>query len=321
MQHFNSLVGQTIAKETLTKMLKLARVPGTLLFSGPRGVGKSHFALQFAALLMGPAHTQKVLAKSHPDLHVYEASEKSGLHPISSVHSLLEEIHLSPMEAPVKVFIIEDAEKMLASSSNALLKILEEPPKDSVIILVSHESERLLPTIRSRCRRIAFFPIAEQEMINYLMERCALTQSQACSLAKRSQGSLGKALFYAKQQKDPKQDLLQEILSQKKYLNYPKLQEALLELEGLAEDEEDTMGGYDLILEEIVTWQRDLILLQEKADAVHLFHSDHLKNLEDGSHEPAICLEKVLKKVADCRYALEHNVKLRTALEHLFLNL
>jgi len=105
-------------------------------------------AFDLAKQLLGPS--PKIDSGNHPDLHYYAPEGKSGLHPIASIHQMIAEMSLPPFEAKCKVFILEDADAMLPSSSNALLKTLEEPNEDTYFLLMTHHPDRLLPTIRSR---------------------------------------------------------------------------------------------------------------------------------------------------------------------------
>jgi Cdc6-like AAA superfamily ATPase len=122
-----------------------------LLFHGPRGIGKSAFALDLARTLLKSSKEQ------HPDLHILHPDSESDQHPIATIRQLIAETHLPPFEAPCKVFIIHDVEKMLPTSSNALLKTLEEPPSDTRFILITADPASLLPTILSRCSRVPCF--------------------------------------------------------------------------------------------------------------------------------------------------------------------
>ncbi len=111
---------------------------------------------------MGEAHAAKIAAGNHPDLHIFRPEGKSGMHPMASIRQLLDEIYMPPFEGPCKIFILYGAERMLPSSSNALLKTLEEPLENTFFILISDEPDALLPTIRSRCRTVLF--AAEREV-------------------------------------------------------------------------------------------------------------------------------------------------------------
>lgn len=136
----------------LDERIKEETLPQTLLFVG----ADLSMAKEFAKRLLGSAHVAKIDSGNHPDLHIYIPEEKSDLHAIASMRQLIDEMALPPFESPRKIFVIQDAEKMLPSSSNALLKTLEEPPSDALIVLLSNAPEALLPTIRSRCTSFRF---------------------------------------------------------------------------------------------------------------------------------------------------------------------
>lgn len=101
--------------------------------------------------------------KQHPDVHHCHLEGKSGMHSMESLRRLQEQAALVPLEAPKKIFVIHDAERMLPTSANALLKTLEEPPEKTVIILTSSSENSLLPTIRSRCQIFRYPRAAKQE--------------------------------------------------------------------------------------------------------------------------------------------------------------
>ena len=129
-------------------------IPPVILLTGSRETANLLSAKELAKKLLGSKHASKIDQNNHPDLHIYETEGKNGMHSIASMHQLLREIALTPFEADFKVFIIDQAERMLPSSSNALLKTLEEPPPDSYLILVSNAPDQLLPTVISRCRKV-----------------------------------------------------------------------------------------------------------------------------------------------------------------------
>jgi len=128
----------------------LPQVPSTLPQSNLLIGGSLDDAVHLAKNLLSEEHHSKIDTENHPDVHLYRPEGKSQMHPMASIQKLVREIALPPFESPCKLFIIEDAEKMLPSSSNALLKSLEEPPKDTFFFLLSDHPELLLPTITSR---------------------------------------------------------------------------------------------------------------------------------------------------------------------------
>ncbi len=134
--------------ENLIKLLE--KTPHCLLFSGPKEAKKEEIAETFARALL---NTTK---KNPPDLRIIYPEGKGRHHPMHVIKQFIEETHLPPFEASRKVFIIHEADRMLPSSANALLKTLEEPVSEVTIILLTARPEALLPTITSRCFQVSF---------------------------------------------------------------------------------------------------------------------------------------------------------------------
>lgn len=257
-------------------MLEKKMLPSTILFHGPEGVGKGLFALELAEKLVGKSK------KHHPDIHILHPEEKSNQHPIAAIRLLIEEVGMPPFESPCKIFIIHDAEKMLPSSSNALLKTLEEPPSDTHFILLSSNPDHLLPTILSRCHRLPFFPIPEEEISQFLIAH-GKTPEEAATLALFAEGSIGKALSLKSHR-----EFVAELFEKH---DYPHLVHTLSKLED-CEGESERIKQADQIFEEILYWIR--------------------------THHP-LSLEKALPLIQQSREAIFHHVKLRNVLEHFFL--
>ena len=137
-----------VLPESLRRILDCP--PPSLLFEGPNQTELKTSALLFAQTLL---NAEK---ESPPDLRLLQLEGKGGYHTIQSIKQMIEEAQIPPYEASHKVFIICEAERMLPTSANALLKILEEPPPQVVILLLISHREALLPTVVSRCLSIAF---------------------------------------------------------------------------------------------------------------------------------------------------------------------
>lgn len=145
----------------------LARLPHALLLAGPAGVGKHDFALRLAAALLctqpkaeaacGQCHGCHLLAAgTHPDLMLVVPEEDRRGIVIDQVRALGAFLALRPHTAARKIAILSPADSMNPNAANSLLKILEEPPLGSVLLLVASQPARLPATVRSRCQRVAF---------------------------------------------------------------------------------------------------------------------------------------------------------------------
>ena len=129
-----------------------ARLPHALLIQGPGGWGEERIAATLAADLMGLAAGSDTATVAHPDMRWLAPGD--GAIKIDAIRTLIDFLMQTPQLAGRKVAVLVGAERMNLNAANALLKTLEEPPDESFIVLVTGASERLLPTVRSRCQRI-----------------------------------------------------------------------------------------------------------------------------------------------------------------------
>jgi DNA polymerase III subunit delta' len=218
------LVGHDEAQKTLLAAQQGGRLHHAWLLTGPRGIGKATLAWRFARFLLcgqhqsglfgaGPADLEVPLdapgrglvdARSHPDLFHLRRS----LNPdtgrmraeiaVDDVRALSAFMHMTPAMGDWRVAIVDAADEMNRNSANAILKILEEPPPNAVLLIVAHAPGRLLPTIRSRCRRLALQPLAEDAVIRLLGEFAPDTKpEERTALARLAEGSIGRALELA----------------------------------------------------------------------------------------------------------------------------
>lgn len=186
------------------------------LLIGPEGVGKATFAYRAARRLLGAPPdpvlgllgsqadhpvSRQVAARSHPDLLVLERLGEDGkvrkVIPVDEARRLPEFFAQTPASSPYRVAIIDAVDDLNVNAANAVLKTLEEPPERGVLLLVSHQPGRLLPTIRSRCRKLAFPALDEATVAATLEASAGLDPGDAIRLARMSKGAPGLALRLA----------------------------------------------------------------------------------------------------------------------------
>jgi len=227
------LQGHDEAEQMLLDTYNSGRMHHAWLITGPKGIGKATLAHRFARFVLangkkdamnggGPSLFgdalpavdptslqverdslvyQRIVAGGHADMLVIERriNEKTGkLKTVIDVDSVREVgafMRLTPAEGGWRVVVIDSADEMNANSANAVLKVLEEPPKNALLLLVSHNPGRLLPTIRSRCRTLKLRPLSDT-MLTSLVQTYApdVTAEDAQRLAALCDGSIGHAL-------------------------------------------------------------------------------------------------------------------------------
>jgi DNA polymerase-3 subunit delta' len=197
---FKDVAGNEGVKKILRLALERGRVPNSLVFAGPEGVGKSALALPLAKALncAGPTadscddcpSCRAIDAGSHPDVMIFTVEVQKVK--VEQTALIKQMAYLRPMSGKKRVFIIDDAKDMTPEAANSLLKVLEEPPAFSHLILITDSPHLLLPTIRSRCRTLSFSPIGQEVIEKVLAER-EFSPEQARILALLVDGNLDRA--------------------------------------------------------------------------------------------------------------------------------
>jgi len=180
------LFGHTAAEQTLLSAYRSGRVPHAFLLSGPRGIGKATLAYRMArfvlahpdpaaadvaaarSLAIDAAHpvARRIAAQAQGDFLVLQRTlnEKGVLRQQIAVDDVRRTVSFfgsTAGEGGWRIAIVDAVDELNASSANALLKVLEEPPQRALLLLVSHSAARVLPTLRSRCRIVTLRPLAE----------------------------------------------------------------------------------------------------------------------------------------------------------------
>ena len=218
------LFGQSEAEATLLAAVTSGRLPHGWLLTGVKGVGKATFAWRAARFLLAtppdrgdslfgapPPPGSLDIAQDHPVAARLRALSEPGLclirRPwdekakklktqltVDEVRKLKAFFHLSASGGGRRVVIVDCADEMNASAANALLKELEEPPRDAVLFLISHRPSGLLPTIRSRCRTLRFQPLGAEDLQAALAQAGHPAPENAQGLAELAGGSVGEAV-------------------------------------------------------------------------------------------------------------------------------
>lgn len=219
------LVGHDAAEKTMLAAKQGGRLHHAWLLTGPRGIGKATLAWRFARyLLAGQGEVglfggapegldvaadapgrALIDARSHPDLfHLRrtlnpDTSRIRAEIAVDDVRDLRAFMHMTPAMGEARVAIVDSADEMNRNSANAVLKILEEPPPNAVLLIVAHAPGRLLPTIRSRCRRLALQPLDDDTVVKLLGDYAPDTKpDEKRALARLAEGSIGRALELAR---------------------------------------------------------------------------------------------------------------------------
>ena len=192
-----TVIGHEWAIDLLRQQEQVGRVVQSLLLSGPPNIGKSTLARYFAQYLNCPAEERpcgqcascrKMVSGNHPDIRVFDEDEPLK---IDQIRSLQRELSLSPVEGRFRVALLCNFERATTGAANALLKTLEEPASQVVIMLTAVEPSHLLPTIVSRCQILKLRPLANAEILAALQSQWQADTAQAELLTQLAAGRLG----------------------------------------------------------------------------------------------------------------------------------
>ena len=200
---FKDIKGQRQALNIIKAGIESQRLEGGYLFTGPASIGKKMAAVAFSqavncySLSKADACAEcpsckKIAKNQHPDVRLF--SEETGEIKTEIIRDMQKWIFLKPYEGKFKVFIIDNAHMLTPKASNRLLKVLEEPPKSSLIILITDRPNRLFKTVISRCKVVKFKPYNRDDLTKELEGSYGMSHSVAHFLAYFSEGRLGEAL-------------------------------------------------------------------------------------------------------------------------------
>lgn len=316
---FSEIKGHDSIKFFLKKAIGIKQVANSYLFSGPEAVGKTLTAVTFAKALNcldakddacgACVSCVKIENKNHPDIMFIKTADKKDSISIEQIRDLQETANLRPYEARAKVFIIQGAHLMSEAAANCLLKTLEEPPRDCVIILITSRPDALLLTIKSRCRQIGFAPLGLKTRIE-LSEKIGLSKDGVEFLSRVGAMEFAFLAEDGKDVFDYKNRVLAEFTSDKSLLD---------ETSFIFSESKESMK---FMISVLGSWFRDILLLKTAASADLLINFDRaaeLKEIKDGYGFEE--LGAILSEIQFANFCLERNVGPKLALNDLKLKI
>ncbi len=323
---FQDIKGQDKAKQILGTAFKKDKTCHAYLFKGATGVGKKMTAHALAALLNchNPQGTtsckicsscKKFNSNNHPDFHLIKP-DGAGIK-ISQIRELQKKLAFPPFEAKTRVILLPDIHDTMRRPevANALLKTLEEPPENTILILTGDEAGIILPTILSRCQVVPFTPLPLEEVAALLDD---LDHQQAMTLAAIAEGSPGRARHHQQTEfLELRKTIIETLTDTEK--NNPDLVNNVYTMAQQASDLKDEALE---LLDLLTSWLRDLIILHtENHQQATLINQD----IEDLSHGTTIwsapALMTCLSAITTARTQLQRNCNRTLVFEVLFFAL
>jgi len=332
---FSRIIGQERAKKFLKQAMAKDKMPHAYLFTGIPGIGKTTMAMALAMALncrepQGGdscgrcACCRQILGGNSPDFVVIEP--QGQFIKIEQVRELNRSLGFAPM-GNCRVSVVRRAEAMTDEAANSFLKTLEEPPPGNIFVLSTTEPYDLLPTIVSRCQRVAFGPIPVKDMSNWFVKEMDKDEETAGILANISGGSLGRAIEISKTDYlDRRQEWLLRVL---RLPGMPK--DKVMELAVECATGEGKRGfkspGYlgSPIMEMLFTWKtwyRDLMLLSAGGPPDQIINGDFSHKLKKMAEMTIMknLIESVLI-INRAEIDLKRNRNVSLVMEHTILTL
>jgi DNA polymerase-3 subunit delta' len=343
---FELIVDQDRPIQILTTFLEKGTIPHALLFTGIEGVGKQTAAMTFAMACnckgKDPGRFEqdnrdssdrrndrfsnepcgkcrpcrKIQSGNHPDIiHIKPTGDYIR---IAQIRTLIETLALKPYEARRRVVIISKAQTMNPAAGNALLKMLEEPPDRSILILIAEQTADLLPTIVSRCQHVRFNPISRSSLAALLAERDGVASDTALLIAGMANGSLKRA------QAMHRADwiLWRNWLLEASGLNQPAslFSRPAALLLAFAEKLADNKQLLLEALEVMQSWLRDLIVSRYRPD--NMINADLKERIQQASQKSSVkSLLKMISVIQKAQMDLEAHANVRLTLEVMMMRL
>ena len=323
MEHFGKLISNDVTKKRLVNAILSDSLAHAFLISGPSGSGKSTLTLELAAAInceKGKSastlpcgicnNCRRIYEGNFPDLKFLEKAKDKATIGVDAVKDFREDMFLSSTEAEKKIYVIDDADCMTVEAQNALLKILEEPPSNVLIILLANECDRILSTIKSRVQYISMARFSNDELKKHLLATDSTAKAMYNDNPERlngiiisADGRIGEAkrLLNPKlsQENDEKrQEIIAVITAIGQRSSYATIHEAISMLPQKRND-------LSVALERLITSLRDLIVIKFSDDARLLFFTSK-------ENAKKLCGDISVKRLLDAYDATSHALDLCT---------
>lgn len=326
MGHFGEIIGQDQIRDHLKTAIGNGKVSHAYIISGERYAGKEFIARIFAQALLCESEDERPCGKCHsciqalsdnnPDI-IFVTHEKQNIIGVDDIRTQVnEDINIKPYGGKKKIYIINEAEKMNQQAQNAILKTFEEPPEYAVILLLTTNSEELLPTIRSRAVLLSMKPVSDELMKKYLMEEVKVPDYKADVCVAFARGNIGKAKLLASG--DDFDSVRSEVLSLLKKIKETSVS-ALLKT---AAKVSDNKLGIDDFLDIVLVWYRDVLMFKATNDANLLIFREeiqYIKKVADASSFEGI--NTVINAIDLAKRRISANVNLELTMELLLLTI
>ena len=314
---WQQLESQPRAKCELQSLLEQGALQRAMLLHGPEGVGKWTHASSFACKLLQIPSAQ---LGQHPDVRYLQPEGAAFLHSMQQIQDMIEDLTVSPHAGLVKCYFVLHAECMLPVHANALLKALEELPPYAVVFLLTHHIEQILPTIASRCYKIAFAPLTETVLTHILHGQHLVAMDEAARLTMVAEGSVTQALAFHSETGRTLRTLWVQALKAAFVGDGITSMQTCEAIEAQIKSLEDSVWQkrhMNALFSAFAYWFRDIAILQRGGEEKHLFYKEERSTLNACLHVLSTNIADIESYIERAKAAYAVHTKPRHILEYL----
>lgn len=326
MSGFKDVVGHADIIQYIQNAVTEDKVSHAYIMNGERGSGKKLLANLFAQTLQceqggnEPCYEchscKQALSGNHPDIITVQHEKPSSISVDEIRVQVNEDIQVKPYSSKYKIYIIPEADLMTQQAQNALLKTIEEPPAYAVLILLTENAQKLLPTICSRCVMLKLRNIKDQLVKKYLMENLHIPDYKADVCTAFAQGNIGRAILLANSEhfNEIKEEAIQ-LLKNIDTMDVSDLIEAVKRCSQYKMDVDD-------YLDVLAIWYRDVLIYKATQNIDRVIFAEQLSYIKERARKSSYeGIENIIKAIENAKARLRANVNFDLVMELLLLTI
>ncbi len=326
MANFSDIIGHEDIVRHFKSSIELGKVSHAYILNGEKGSGKKTLAgivvksLQCESGDPDPCGTCKsclqVESGNQPDI-IWVHHEKPNVISVDEIRSqIVNDIDLKPYSSKYKIYIVPDAQMMNPQAQNALLKTLEEPPEYVIIMLLTNNMDKFLPTILSRCIVLNFKPVQPLQMMEYLVTQLGVDQDKARFCTDFAQGNLGKAVRLAIS--TDYNEIREDSIRLLRRIQDMEMDEVILAVKNMGKYKLDITDYIDIM----TMWFRDILMVKiSNSPNKIIFKKEFSVMKKQASKASYEGLEQILEALDKLKVRLEANVNFDIAMELTLLTI
>lgn len=321
--NFEDIIGHERNIEVLRNSINNNTLSHSYLFEGEDSLGKKMVAMAFSKAILCESHGEKPCnicsscikfhSFNHPDLFLIEPEK--DLIKVEEVEKLIQNTLTAPFQSEKKIFLIDESDKMNLTAQNKILKTLEETPAYVNIILISSNSNKLLPTILSRVQRLKFYPVEGDEIVSFLEDKYNTEDSKARFVVNFTKGAVGRSISLIR---DDKFFLNRDIIIK---LIDDLVKGDMTKVFNSAHFFNENKDKIEEILDVFLYWFRDLAIYKEIGDSDLLINRDKLESLSSQSFMDTKKINDIMEKIRETKINIDKNINYQLSIETMLFNI